>query len=125
MVIERAFSVKTVGLGLVKDMLDDLPKKLMDAFTEETREIALNVVREAKRIVPVDTGYLRSQIFVREESFNKFEIVADTHYAGFVEYGTWKMIARPYIRPALYRYSVSYGRKILDRFQRMIKGYYR
>lgn len=123
--LQKGFSVKTVGLGLVKNMLDALPKNLMDSFTEETRETALAVVREAKRIVPVDTGKLRSNIFVREHAFNDFEIVAATDYASYVEHGTVNMVARPYIRPALYRYSGTYGKKILDRFERKMKRYYR
>jgi len=120
----KGFSVNVIGLAFVKNMIDQLPKKLMESFTEQTRETALNVVREAKRIVPVDTGHLRSNIFVREESFNKFELVASTPYASYVEYGTVNMVARPYIRPALYRYSGTYGKKILDRFERKMKGYY-
>lgn len=124
MVVQKKFGVQVVGLGLVRDMLDNLPKHLTRSFAEQTREMAINVVREAKRIVPVDTGLLKSQIFVREHSLEVFEIVAATFYAGFVEYGTINMVARPYIRPALYRYSTTWSKKILDRFERKLRGYY-
>jgi len=120
----KGFSVKTVGMGLIQDLFKNLPKHLIDSFTEQTREGALDTVKEAKRIVPVDTGKLKANIFVREHSFNKFEIVAATLYAGFVEYGTVNMVARPYIRPALYRFSATWSKKILDRFERKLRGYY-
>lgn len=124
MVVQKGFSVRTIGMGLLQDGFKNLPKHLLDSFTEQTREDALNVVREAKRIVPVDTGKLKANIFVREESLNKFEIVAATHYAGYVEYGTSRMVARPYIRPALYKYADSWSKKILNRFERKMRGYY-
>lgn len=53
---------------------------------------------EAYRIVPVDTGRLRASIRV-ETSDDGFELSADTPYAAFVEYGTVRQRAQPYLRP--------------------------
>lgn len=61
---------------------------------------AFDVEGEAKRIVPVDTGRLRASIIAQRINPNKWEVSANTNYASFVEFGTVKMIAQPYIRPA-------------------------
>ena len=58
---------------------------------------------EARRIVPVDTGYLRSSIFHAAERRRhgwSVTLGAEAHYAGFVEWGTSRMAAQPYLRPA-------------------------
>lgn len=58
----------------------------------------------AKNYVPVDTGRLQESITseVRETGKTVVGSVAPhTEYAGFVEYGTYKMPAQPYMRPAL------------------------
>ena len=54
-------------------------------------------------IVPVDTGRLRGSIAVEEDE-NKMEVMigTDVKYAPYVEFGTCKMAARPYLRPAYY-----------------------
>ena len=60
---------------------------------------------EAKRIVPVDTGYLRSTIKADIEGKTYDDMFcwaeATAEYAQYVEYGTWKMRAQPYFQPAL------------------------
>lgn len=124
-IASKIFSVKSMGLGFIQDQFQSAPKKLDKSMDEGLNELALLVARESKRIVPVKTGLLRSMIFVRRLDFNKYEIVAATHYANYVEYGTWKMVARPYLRPALYRYSGTWQKKVLDRFERKTKGYFK
>lgn len=58
------------------------------------------IAANAKRIVPVDTGHLQENIHPEVSSEGMF-VVADTEYAAFVEQGTSKMAAQPYLRPAL------------------------
>lgn len=53
----------------------------------------------------VDTGNLRASIRVRPINAQKFEIVAATEYAAYLEYGTSKMKARPFMGPMLQRVS--------------------
>lgn len=124
-IASKLFSVKSMGLGFIQDNFQSAPRTMDKSMDEGLNEVALLVVKEAKRIVPVDTGKLRANIFVRRIDFNKYEIVAATDYATYVEYGTWIMVARPYLRPALYRYSGTWQKKILDRFERKTKGYFK
>jgi hypothetical protein len=56
----------------------------------------------AKALVPVDTGLLRSTIAYSYAPDTKtLTLHADTGYSLFVETGTHKMAARPYLRPAM------------------------
>jgi HK97 gp10 family phage protein len=50
--------------------------------------------------VPVDTGTLRDSIHQEIVSDLVGQLVADTDYAGYVEFGTSKMGAQPYMQPA-------------------------
>ena len=58
------------------------------------------IVGDARLIVPVVTGYLRDSIH-SEETDNGAEVRVDADYASFVEFGTYKMRAHPFIRPAV------------------------
>lgn len=64
------------------------------------RVLALEVAVEAKKIVPVRTGKLKRSIHARV--YNDVAIIGSrVFYAPYVEAGTPKMSARPYLRPAL------------------------
>lgn len=65
-------------------------------------ETALKVERDAKRLAPVDTGRLRASIHsdLSEIAQMAATVEAATDYAAFVELGTSRMSARPYLRPA-------------------------
>jgi len=54
----------------------------------------------------VDTGFMRSRNnYEVTKYFNqKLRLINDCPYAGFVEYGTYKMRAQPFIRPAIYNH---------------------
>lgn len=65
---------------------------------------ALSVDRTAKRLCPVDTGRLRASINWRLEADARglLAIVGtDVEYAPYVEFGTSRMSAQPFLRPAL------------------------
>jgi HK97 gp10 family phage protein len=55
----------------------------------------------AKTLVPVDTGTLKNSIQVDEVTDRMAEIAPHTDYAEHVEFGTSRMAAQPYMRPAL------------------------
>lgn len=65
---------------------------------------AVKVTRRAKELAPVDTGRLRSSIaneMGRDDRGLVARIGTDVHYASFVEFGTRRMRAQPFLRPAL------------------------
>ena len=59
------------------------------------------VETHAKLVAPVDTGFLRNSIQVDEVTPNEAIIAPHTDYAEHLEFGTSRMAARPYMRPAL------------------------
>lgn len=65
---------------------------------------AIQVDRAAKRLAPVDTGRLRSSINwrIERDPFGLRAVVGtNVHYAVYQEFGTSKMPAHPFLRPAL------------------------
>lgn len=73
-----------------------------DEIKRVVTETADRVVTESKKIVPVDTGRLRDSIHskVMDEGFTA-HVIADTPYAAYVEFGTSRMSAQPYLTPSL------------------------
>lgn len=62
------------------------------------------VLADSQRRVPVDTGDLKASGHIEIlHSINptRLQVVYDMPYAGFIEYGTVKMDAQPYLTPAL------------------------
>lgn len=60
-------------------------------------------VGKMNEYVAVDTGYLRSR---NSYVINRNELMLhnDCHYAGYQEYGTYKMRAHPFFKPAVYNH---------------------
>lgn len=93
----------------------DLSKPIMEGVRR--------IQADAKRLAPVDTGYLRESIHVMPLGFSGYRFggkVYDTvEYAPHQEYGTVKMAAQPFMAPAFNR-----QRKwILDRVKNAIKSH--
>ena len=59
------------------------------------------VETHSKILCPVDTGFLRSSIQVDSVTPMEAIIAPHTDYAEHVEFGTSRMEAQPYMRPAL------------------------
>jgi HK97 gp10 family phage protein len=72
----------------------------MGEVNSKREEVVARIMRRAaeiaKEIVPVDTGALRDSI-----SAGPDYLAADMPYASFVEYGTEKMDAQPFMTPAI------------------------
>lgn len=64
-------------------------------------QAGLLVVRRAKQKAPVDTGTLRASIMKIDVSPAEVDAVAFADYSVYVEFGTYKMTAQPYMTPAL------------------------
>jgi HK97 gp10 family phage protein len=81
-----------------------IASKVQPAVRQAMERACLVVQDSAKRMCPVDTGRLRDSIDVQisEDALAITGIIAPhTEYAGFVEFGTSKMRAQPYMRPAI------------------------
>lgn len=65
--------------------------------------VAEQVANDARRLAPIDTGTLRASIHVEKSRRGERDVVASAPYAGYVEVGTSRSRAQPFLRPALYQ----------------------
>lgn len=116
--------------GRVKiEGLDELERKI-NKITEDSRKnivhaldiAGLLVLRSAQQKCPVDTGNLRASL-TKEVSDRELYAVVGTkvHYAPYVEYGTRKMRAKPYLKPAFYENEKDIKQRISQAVLKAIK----
>jgi len=63
--------------------------------------LALKLRNEAVRRCPVDTGRLRQSIGLQKVGDGHYRVGTNVVYAPYVEFGTRRMAAQPFMRPAL------------------------
>ena len=72
-----------------------------DVIDQGAYDWAVAIEERAKEIVPEDTGFLKSTIHVEKgDRPGLYQVIADAFYAIFVEHGTSKMAAQPFLIPA-------------------------
>lgn len=89
---------KPMRIAVRRNWKDDLKKPT----TEMIRRVASEVLADARRFVPVDTGELRDSLDM-EVIGTSARVGTNNDYAVYVEKGTSKMKAQPYLRPAAYK----------------------
>lgn len=78
-------------------------------------KVAADIQRDAKTLAPVDTGALRGSIThttTRRTYDVSAEIGPEVNYGRYVEEGTSRMAAQPYMTPALERNTDQFVRAI-------------
>jgi len=80
---------------------DARQKELVDKLGRGMEKAVLLVEGEAKKNCPVDTGRLRSSITGKVTEEYVGIIGTDVEYAPFVEHGTSRQSAQPFLFPAL------------------------
>ncbi len=85
------------------ERIRDAERFLDDLLGKVVGKLALDLEAEAKQRAPVDTGNLRSTIQASPVSANArtWHVVAQAHYAVYVEMGTRYMRAQPFMGPAV------------------------
>lgn len=78
------------------------------AISKALEEIGLVAEGYAKMLCPVDTGNLRNSITHEQEGENTEVIGTAVEYAAYVEMGTQKMKAQPYLEPAITNHTSEY-----------------
>ena len=92
----------TVSVKLNLNHLHHLASRIApDVIDQGAYDWAVAIEERAKELVPVDTGALQESIHVEKgDSAGQYQVVADMPYAAFVEYGTGRGPAQPYLTPA-------------------------
>ena len=83
-------------------VLDQLTGALKGRLRDVVQVAARNIEVRSKKLVPVDTGATRASITptISEDGLEA-RIGPTTLYAPYLEFGTARMEARPFMRPAL------------------------
>ena len=84
------------GMSKLLAQLDDIADQIT---TEDLQWGAMEIIDYAQSIVPVDTGFLRNSAFIQVQPQDVL-IGFEAPYASYVEFGTYKMAAQPYMLPA-------------------------
>lgn len=81
--------------------LDQAEREIRARVQALAAKAALDIEAHAKARAPVDTGLLRNSITAVEVTPDSWLITSPVRYSVFVNYGTSKMAARPYMEPAV------------------------
>lgn len=94
---------------VIKDNSEEFLKALPEQIEQALTAIGLTAESYAKADCPVDTGRLRNSITHAVESGEKAVYIGtNVEYAAFVELGTSRMKARPYLKPAATEHTAEY-----------------
>lgn len=88
----------------VTNKIDNLINKLPNRFEEGMQDACHLVEASAVEKAPVDTGYLKNSIsnkVTRTGAVVDGWVYATAEYAPYIELGTYKMEAQPFLYPAL------------------------
>ena len=88
---------------------EEVESEMEQAVIRGLEAIGLTAEGYAKLACPVDTGRLRNSIsHAVDEADGVVYIGTNVEYAPYVEYGTSKMKAQPYLKPAATEHSEEY-----------------
>lgn len=91
------FSKVVVTHNRLPEIIKEFPKTASKAIAKVT----FDGDAELKSLVPVDTGRLKGSIEASMVDDFTGNITLGTEYMWYVEYGTYKMRAQPFIRPSV------------------------
>ena len=92
---------------IVKDNVDEVLDAIAKAKVRGLNAIGAAAEANAKEICPVDTGRLRNSITHTQDGDNAY-IGTNVEYAPYVEFGTSRRKAKPYLRPAATEHTAEY-----------------
>lgn len=97
------------GVTVNEDNAEEASRGIRRAIGRALEEIGLAAEGHAKRACPVDTGNLRNSItHAVEGSEDAVYVGTDVEYAPYVEMGTRRTAARPFLRPAATEHGAQY-----------------
>ena len=117
--------VTVKGLSSLQAKLKKLDPLTKDALASGVSKAGVLVEGSAKNIVPVDTGHLRASISGRTEKTNdgaQATVGTNVEYAAYVELGTSRNQAQPYLHPALQKNKDKAKKLIITEIVKAHKG---
>lgn len=87
----------------------------IEAETKQAvKEAGYKTERDMKAYTPVDTGTLRRSIHTDMVNDFTAEVGTNIEYAAFVEFGTSKMAAQPFVTPARLKNEIDFIKRMKD-----------
>lgn len=106
--------IKGVGFIVVFNRIPELMARVEAVSRAAPKRVADRIATDARSRAPVDTGALRSSIeSVSVEAGKSAEVQVGVEYGAYVEYGTYKMAAQPYLSPAFEAHAKELGLEIM------------
>lgn len=102
-----------IKLEVLVDNTDAVKGGLQSAIARALERIGLAAEGYAKDLCPVDTGNLRNSITHTSDGKAAY-IGTNVEYGKYVELGTVKMAAQPYLRPAAADHGETYRNIVKD-----------
>ena len=102
-----------VEIGLKNNFFEKYDQKVLNQVKELVRNAAYKIEAEAKRACPVDTGNLRASINTQVSDYEA-AIGTNVEYAAFIQFGTKKRGATPYLYPALKQVQPEFEERLRD-----------
>lgn len=103
------------GVSVIQDNTDQVVDGIDSAIGAALEEIGLLAENYAAKRCPVDTGNLRGSItYEVDAGDNAVYIGTNVEYAPYVELGTSRQKAQPFLRPAASEHGAQY-RKVLKK----------
>lgn len=113
-------AVVVKGLAELEAKLKKLTPTVEAAAKRGVYKAALKVEGDAKMIAPVDTGNLRRSITTSQGNDISAAVSTTVEYAPYVEFGTSRMQAQPYLRPSLNKNKTNAQIIVSDEIRRAI-----
>lgn len=88
---------------------DEVMQRVQDATIRGLTAVGMQCEGYAKMICPVDTGNLRNSITNTMDGDDTVVVGTNVEYAPYVEYGTSRTKAQPYLVPAVENHKKEYG----------------
>ena len=109
----------SLSISVDTTKLDEIIAKLPANRDKIVKAVAFEVLREAQQKAPVDTGALKANADVNTKYAGDGIMSVEFYqeYAPYVELGTWKMAARPFLKPAV----ENAAKKLADMFKGLFK----
>ena len=90
-----AFGLNLTGIKEVENALKTMDKHLRQDVGDEINASALNIQSSAKRLAPVDLGFLRNNIALVPIGDLTFAVEAKANYSAYIEFGTGGQVKVP------------------------------
>lgn len=94
-------TVKFVGIDKFNRAVIQQSAKMQQAVSQEIQRSILRVEKRAKELAPWDTGFLSNSIYSVMGALLLGKIISPADYSIYIEEGTRKMAAQPFLYPAV------------------------